>query len=154
MKEVEVMTPAEAASILHKDPGYVRLGLQQGRLPFGSAVKVSDKRWSYNIIKKKLYEYAGIEEEDKLSDFGYISKLQTPSYVAYKVPKDVLKAKVCRKAKCDLCDKEVDMIWFIANNDDIYCDDCLRIFETTLSEPMDLAEIGRKVAHYDRLFRA
>ena len=154
MKEVEVMTPAETASILHKDPGYVRLGLQQGRLPFGSAVRVSDKRWSYNIIKKKLYEYAGIEEDTDLSDFGYVSKLQTPYYVAYKVPQDMFRVKMCRKAKCDLCDKEVDKIWFIANNGDTYCDECLHIFDTTLDAPMDKAEIGRKVAHYDRLFRA
>ena len=154
IKPVDIIGVRNAARIIHKSPEYVRVGLQQGRLPFGSAVKVSSSRWSYNIIKKKLYEYAGIEEDGYLSDFGYISKLQTPSYVAYNVPKDVLKAKICRKAKCDLCDKEVDKIWFIANNEDIYCDDCLRIFETTLDAPMDLADIGRKVAHYDRLFRA
>ena len=151
MKPVETLTVEEAAKIIGKSGYYVRRGLQQKRFFWGTAVKTSS-RWSYNIIKKRLYEYAGIEEDGYLS--AYVSKLQTPNYVAYKVPKDLFREKMCRKAKCDLCDKEVDKIWFIANNNDTYCDDCLRIFDTTLEAPIDAEEIGRKVAHYDRLFRA
>lgn len=153
MEAVEVMAVRDAARVIHKAPEYIRKGLQEGRLPFGTAVKINT-RWNYNIIKRKFLEYAGIEEDKDLSDFGYVSKLQTPYYVAYKVPQDMFRAKMCRKAKCDLCDKEVDKIWFIANNSDTYCDECLHIFSETLDAPMDLTEIGRKVAHYDKLFRA
>lgn len=153
MEPVEVIAVKEAARIIHKAPEYIRKGLQEGRLPFGTAVKINT-RWNYNIIKSKFLEYAGIEEDTDLSDLGYVSKLQTPYYVAYKVPQELFRAKMCRKAKCDLCDKEVDKIWFVANNGDTYCEECLRIFDSTLDTPMDIAEISRKVAHYDRLFRA
>lgn len=51
------MTTREAAKIIHKTPQYVRLGLQQQRLPFGSAVQKPDGRWSYDIVPKKVYEY-------------------------------------------------------------------------------------------------
>lgn len=61
-KKVE-MTPQQAAKIIHKSVQYVRLGLQQQRLPFGSAVQKPDGRWSYDIVPKKVYEYKGIEGE-------------------------------------------------------------------------------------------
>lgn len=49
----------EAAKILHKSPQFIRVALQQGILPIGIAVKVSDKRWNYHISRKKLEEYIG-----------------------------------------------------------------------------------------------
>lgn len=55
------MTTREAAKIIHKTPQFVRLGLQQQRLPFGTAVQKPDGKWSYDIIPKKVYEYEGIE---------------------------------------------------------------------------------------------
>lgn len=51
----------QAAKIMHKDPQYVRLGLQQQRLPFGSAVQKGNGRWSYDIVPAKFYEYMGIK---------------------------------------------------------------------------------------------
>ena len=52
----------DAAKIIEKNPQYIRFGLQQGRLPFGSAVQKPNGKWSYNIIKSKLLEYAGVNE--------------------------------------------------------------------------------------------
>ncbi len=58
------MTPQEAAKIIHKSVQYVRLGLQQQRLPFGSAVQKPDGKWSYDIVPIKVYEYVGKKEVD------------------------------------------------------------------------------------------
>lgn len=52
------MKVKEAAQRLNKSEQYVRIGLQLGRLPFGTAVKVSSK-WSYHISEKLFNEYAG-----------------------------------------------------------------------------------------------
>ncbi|WP_243136983.1 helix-turn-helix domain-containing protein [Alkaliphilus serpentinus] len=48
---------AEAARRLGKSQQYIRAGLQNQRLPFGTAVFV--KRWSYHISPKLLDEYIG-----------------------------------------------------------------------------------------------
>ncbi len=53
------MNVVETAKLIHKNPQYVRLGLQQQRLPFGSAVQKPDGKWSYDIVDKKVYEYLG-----------------------------------------------------------------------------------------------
>lgn len=63
MGQVETMSVEKTAKLIRKDPQYVRLGLQQGRLPFGSAVQKETGHWSYNIIAQKVREYAGIKEE-------------------------------------------------------------------------------------------
>jgi len=48
---------AEAARRLGKPQQYIRIGLQNQRLPFGTAVHM--KRWSYHISPKLLDEYIG-----------------------------------------------------------------------------------------------
>ena len=53
------MNIQEAAKKLNKSEQYIRIGLQHERLPFGSAVKVSPKRWSYHISEAKFNEYLG-----------------------------------------------------------------------------------------------
>lgn len=50
----------EAAEFLGKCQQFIRVGLQTGILPFGSAVKMSSK-WTYYISRAKLYEYAGVK---------------------------------------------------------------------------------------------
>lgn len=50
------MNVREAAEILNVSQQFVRIGLQQQRLPIGTAVKMSS-RWTYHISEKKLYEY-------------------------------------------------------------------------------------------------
>ncbi len=50
------LTVAEAARRLGVSQQFVRIGLQRGILPFGYAVKMSD-RYTYHISRKKLNEY-------------------------------------------------------------------------------------------------
>ena len=50
---------AEAAKLLGVSEQYIRCGLQQASLPFGSAVKVGKDRCTYHIVEDKVYEYLG-----------------------------------------------------------------------------------------------
>lgn len=52
------MKVKEAAKRLNKSEQFIRIGLQHGRLPFGTAVKVSN-RWNYHISEKLFDEYVG-----------------------------------------------------------------------------------------------
>ncbi len=47
-----------AAEMLGKSEQFIRIGLQQGILPFGKAVQLSSK-YSYHISQKLLEEYMG-----------------------------------------------------------------------------------------------
>jgi hypothetical protein len=49
--------PAVAAEYLDKTPVFVRLALQQGRLPFGGAVQNHSGKWSYHISPGLLVAY-------------------------------------------------------------------------------------------------
>ncbi len=49
---------AEAASILDVSPQFVRIAMQQGKLPIGTAIKMSSK-WTYHISEKLLGDYTG-----------------------------------------------------------------------------------------------
>lgn len=55
MKNISVK---EAAEILGVSQQFVRIGLQRGVLPIGTAVKMSS-RWTYHISPKLLEEYVG-----------------------------------------------------------------------------------------------
>lgn len=55
------MSVKECAELLGKSMQWVRVGLQEGVLPFGYAVKLSS-RWSYHISAAKVYEYLGIKQ--------------------------------------------------------------------------------------------
>lgn len=50
------MNVREAAKLLNVSQQFVRIGLQQQRLPIGTAVKMSS-RWTYHISEKMLFEY-------------------------------------------------------------------------------------------------
>ena len=54
--------PVEAAEILNTSPQFVRVAMQQGKLPIGIAIKMSTK-WTYNISGKLLTEYSGKDVE-------------------------------------------------------------------------------------------
>ena len=58
MKRIKV---SEAAKILGVSSQFVRIGLQRGTLPIGTAVKMSSK-WTYYINPKKLADYIGKDE--------------------------------------------------------------------------------------------
>lgn len=49
------MTVEEAAKKLGVSAQFIRIGLQQGRLPYGEAVKA--KRWIYHINPAALERY-------------------------------------------------------------------------------------------------
>ncbi len=55
--EIETITPFEAGKKLHKNAEWVRAGLRQGRLPFGTAVQSKSGRWNYIIFKNKFCSY-------------------------------------------------------------------------------------------------
>lgn len=50
----------EAAELMGVSPQFIRTGLQQNALPFGSAVK-HEKRWTYYIFTKQFTEVTGID---------------------------------------------------------------------------------------------
>lgn len=54
----------EASELLGKSEQFVRVGLQRGILPFGSAVKLST-RWTYYISPSRLYDYAGLKSASR-----------------------------------------------------------------------------------------
>ena len=54
----------EAAQLMNASNQFLRLGLQEGRFPFGWAVKTSTK-WTYFISKSKFEECTGIKIGDK-----------------------------------------------------------------------------------------
>ena len=53
------VTPKEAAALMGCSPQFVRLGLQQGRLDIGDAVKMSSM-WTYNISPAKIAKRQGL----------------------------------------------------------------------------------------------
>jgi len=60
MKQNNRLSVEKAAELLGASAGYVRIGLQQGVLKFGTAVKMSN-RFTYVITKQKFEELTGIK---------------------------------------------------------------------------------------------
>ena len=54
----------EAAKIMQKEAQYIRLGLQQKSLDFGSAVQKPNGKWSYHLVPRKFCNYMDITEEE------------------------------------------------------------------------------------------
>ena len=55
--------PAEAAAIMGCSPQFVRVGLQQGKLDIGDAIKMSSI-WTYNISAAALARRQGMTTEE------------------------------------------------------------------------------------------
>ena len=55
---MERISVKEAASLLGVSQQFVRIGMQRGELPIGSAVKMSSK-WTYHISLYLLEKYLG-----------------------------------------------------------------------------------------------
>lgn len=55
------ITIEEASKLMHKSPQFIRVGLQNNKFPWGTAVRVS-KRWNYIIYPDLFYQYMGIKE--------------------------------------------------------------------------------------------
>lgn len=60
LKEMKTIPISVVADLLGKTQQYVRIGLQQQRLPIGSAVKMSSE-WTYHISYELLKNYIGEE---------------------------------------------------------------------------------------------
>lgn len=52
------ITVSQAADRLNVSQQFIRIGLQNGTLPIGSAVKMSS-RWTYHISEHLLEQYTG-----------------------------------------------------------------------------------------------
>lgn len=57
VEEVERMTPAQVATILHMNAEGVRAALRQDKFPFGIAFQGETGQWNYVIIKSKFYDW-------------------------------------------------------------------------------------------------
>ena len=62
------MSVAEAAEIMGVSKDYIRIGLQRGLLPFGTALKMSN-RYTYFISAKKFFEYLGVDDYSEITNF-------------------------------------------------------------------------------------
>lgn len=58
---------ADAARLMGKSQQFVRVGLQRGLLPFGTAIKMSSM-WTYHISPEKFCEYMGSEFKCKIEN--------------------------------------------------------------------------------------
>ena len=65
LKEMKSIPINTVADILGKSAQFVRVGLQQERLPFGTAVK-SASVWNYHVSYELLKNYIGI---DRLNEY-------------------------------------------------------------------------------------
>ena len=65
----------EAAAVLHVSDQFVRIGMQRGILPIGTALKMSTK-WTYQISPKLLAEYSGADIEKELAQIRKGGTLQ------------------------------------------------------------------------------
>ena len=62
-EKIETLTPFEASKYIPKNAEFLRAGLRQNRFPFGTATQGKTGQWNYLIIKKKYFEFLGIEEK-------------------------------------------------------------------------------------------
>jgi len=57
------LTIKKAAELMNKSQQFIRIGLQNGTLPIGSAVKTGEKNYNYYISPKLFEEFTGIKVE-------------------------------------------------------------------------------------------
>ena len=60
-----------AAELMGKREQFVRIGLQRGRLPFGTATKISAERYSYYISPIKFAEFTGLSLQEVIGENEY-----------------------------------------------------------------------------------
>lgn len=54
------LTVAKAAELMDVSVQFIRVGLQQGKLPFGTAVSISGGKYTYYISPELFTKYTGI----------------------------------------------------------------------------------------------
>lgn len=52
-----------ASQIMGKSELWIRIGLQRGELPIGTAVQTKKGRWSYYISPKRFQEFTGVNPD-------------------------------------------------------------------------------------------
>lgn len=57
-------TPQDVAKAIGVTPQFIRVGMQQGRLPYGYALKMSANRWTYHISPELVAKAEGITLEE------------------------------------------------------------------------------------------
>ncbi len=57
-------TPEDVARVIGATPQFIRVGLQQGVLPYGYAVKLSPNRYTYHISPELVARAEGITIEE------------------------------------------------------------------------------------------
>lgn len=67
LKDMKSIPINIVADMLGKSQQFVRIGLQQQRLPIGSAVKMSSE-WTYHISYELLKNYIGKEQIEKYEE--------------------------------------------------------------------------------------
>ena len=60
---IKNIPPVVAGELMGKSPQFIRIGLQRNLLPFGQAVKLNARQYTYYISPKRFVEYTGISEE-------------------------------------------------------------------------------------------
>ena len=63
MEKKHKVSISEAAATMGVSQQFVRVGLQKGALPFGTAVQVSRNKYTYFISRSQFNEYLGIKGE-------------------------------------------------------------------------------------------
>ena len=66
----------EAEALLHVSDQFVRIGMQRGILPIGTALKMSTK-WTYQISEKLLAEYSGADVAAELEQIRRGDRMTT-----------------------------------------------------------------------------
>ena len=62
--EMKNISPRVAAAFMGKSVQFVRCGLRAGKLPFGTATRVTGKNYSYHISPKLFMDYMRCTLED------------------------------------------------------------------------------------------
>lgn len=62
------ITPNDAARVMGCSGQFVRIGLQRGLLDIGDAIKISSRRYTYNISPAKLAERQGMTVEELFAE--------------------------------------------------------------------------------------
>lgn len=81
VKKKGKITVEKAAKLMGVSKEYVRMGLIQNRLPFGTAVRKSTV-WTYHISPKLFYEYLGSKRiEKEIKDVSTFTKIELLKYI-------------------------------------------------------------------------
>lgn len=54
------VTVEEVAHLIGKSPQFIRIGLQKGIFPWGYAVNITGRRWTYWINAEKFKQVEGV----------------------------------------------------------------------------------------------